>query len=783
VRGYTPPATMTTPFGASTLRKEDHRFITGRGRYVDDLRVPGMLHAAFVRSPHAHARVERVDPAAAWAMPGVAAVFTAGDLPECARSIPASIPAPSSFRDAPQPVFAGPIVRYAGEVVAVVIAESAYLAADAADAVRVEYAPLPGAGTAAAALASGAPRVFDSWPDNVAGTSTAAVGEPGRAFSEAPVVVEARLGLGRVAGAPLEPRGILAVPEGPDGRLTIWAPTQSPYGLRAALAGAFGLREEQVRVVASDAGGGFGIKGHTYPEDIIVPAAARRLGRPVKWIETRREHFLTASPDRGQEHAARLGLSRDGVITAIETTFTRDHGAYLPLGEVIPRNTINHLPGPYRVPAVQAAATNVVTHTVFCGAYRGSGRPEAAFVMERLLDRAARALKLDPADIRRRNLIRPEEMPYRTGLLYRDGTPVSYDPADFPAAFDRLLRAFDYEGWRQRQAEARGGHRPIGIGLAAYVQGTGVGPFEGADVRIDGGGAVHVFIGVSSQGQAHETTMAQIAATELGVDPERVFVVAADTSALPFGNGTGGSRVAANAGPAVARSAREVAVKARRVAAELLECAPEDVVLAGGRAQVAGVPQRGMPLGDLSRAALKSKTLAREGSPGLQACGYFAPESVTFAFGAQACAAEVDVETGAVRLLRYLAAHDCGRAINPMVVEGQLHGGIAQGIGTALTEELVYDRDGQLLTGSFMDYSLPAAADLPPLETLALSYPSTRNDLGIKGVGESGIIAPPAAIVNAIEDALADRGVEISHAPATASRVWEALRAPGPARP
>jgi carbon-monoxide dehydrogenase large subunit len=766
---------MTTPFGAFTRRKEDYRFVTGSGRYVDDLRAPGMLHAAFVRSPHAHARVERIETGDARSMPGVAAVFTLDDLPECRRPIPPSIPGPAGFRDAPQPVFGVPIVRYAGEILALVIADTPYRAADAAESVAVEYSPLPAVGTAEAALMPASPRVFADWPDNVAGLSTASVGEPARALADADVVLEARLALARAAGAPLEPRGLLAVPEGPHARLTIWAPTQSPYGLRAAVAAALGLAEESVRVIAADAGGGFGIKGHTYPEDIAIPVAARRLGRPVKWIETRREHFLTGSPDRGQEHLARLGLTRDGAITGIETSFTRDHGAYLPLGEVIARNTINHLPGPYRVPAVRATATNVVTHTVFCGAYRGSGRPEAAFVMERLLDRAARTLKLDPAEIRRRNLIRPGEMPYLTGLLYRDGTPVQYDAADYPAAFDRLLEAFDYAGWRRRQAEQRESRHPIGVGIAAYVQGTGVGPFEGADVRVDGGGHVRVLIGVSSQGQAHETTMAQIAAAELGVDPEQVAVVAADTAALPFGNGTGGSRVAANSGPAVARSAREVAVRARRVAAELLECAAEDVVLAGGRAHVAGVPGRALALGDLARAAAKSKTLAREGTPGLQACGYFAPESVTFAFGAQCCALEVDLDTGAVRLLRWVAAHDCGRPINPMVIEGQLHGGVAQGIGTGLSEALLFDAEGQLLTASFMDYALPLAADLPPLETLILAYPSARNDLGIKGVGESGIIAPAAAIANAVEDALADRGVELSRVPLTPARVWEAL--------
>jgi len=507
-----------------------------------------------------------------------------------------------------------------------------------------------------------------------------------------------------------------------------------------------------------------------------VAAAARRLGRPVKWAESRREHFLTASPDRGQRHVARMGFTRDGTIAAVTTRFTREHGAYMSSGEVVTRNTINHLPGPYRIPSLEVSASNVVTNAVFGAAYRGSGRPEANFVLERLIDRGARALGMDPAELRRRNMIRADEMPYRTGLVYRDGTPVSYDPADYVGSFDRLLADFGYPEWRRRQGETAGSARPVGVGLAAYVQGTGVGPFESADVRIDSTGTVHVYIGVSSQGQSHETTMAQIAAAELGVDPDRVFVIAADTTLLPYGNGTGGSRVAANAGPSVAHTAREVAGKARVVAAEMLECAPADVVLSAGRAHVAGLPARGVALGDLARAAVRSKTLLREARPGLQACGYFAPETVTFAFGAQACAVEVDVETGRVRILRYLAAHDCGRAINPAVVDGQLHGGLAGGIGTALMEDLVYDADGQLLTGSLMDYAIPAAADLPDFETRTLAFPSTRNDLGIKGVGESAIIAPPAAIANAVEDALASRGADILELPITPSRVWNALR-------
>ena len=767
---------MTTPFGRPQLRKEDQRFITGRGRYVDDLRAPGALHAAFVRSPHAHARVERIDGTAARAMPGVAAVYTRADLPECRRPIPPSVPVPDGFHRPTHQVFADPTVRHVGEVVAVVLATEPYLAADAAEAVVVDYAPEPAVASLAAATVAGAPRVFEDWPGNDAGTSSARVGDPEQALAGADVVVEADLALARVAGAPIEPRGMLVMPEGPDGRFTVWIPTQSPYGLRATLAAALELPEESVRVICTDSGGGFGIKGHAYSEDLILAAAARRLGRPLRWTESRREHFLMGSPDRGQRHHARLGVDREGRIVGVETRFARDHGADMPLGEVITRNTINHLPGPYRVPHLGVVGQNVVTHTLASGAYRGSGRPEAVFVMERLLDRAARRLGLDPAEIRRRNFVRPGDMPYRTGLVYRDGVPVTYDPADYPAAFERLLETFGYEEWRKRSVERRGSARPIGVGLACYVQGTGVGPFEGADVRVDGAGSVTVYNGVSSQGQAHETTMAQVAAAELGVEPDRVTVVAADTSVLPYGMGTGGSRVAANSGPAVARSSREVADKARRVAAEMLECAAQDVVLAGGRVHVVGLPARGLALGEVARAAVRSKTLVREGQPGLQACGFFAPESVTFAFGAQACAVEVDVDTGAVRVLRYVAAHDCGRAINPMVVEGQLHGGIAQGLGTALAEELVHDADGQLLTGSFMDYAIPAAADLPALETIVLSFPSTRNDLGIKGVGESGIIPPPAAIANAVEDALSDRGVEIGAVPLTRARVWQSLR-------
>jgi len=748
--------------------------LTGHGRYVDDLRIDGLLHAAIVRSPHAHARIRAIDTRAALQRPGVVAALAARDLPECAAGVP-PLALSAAMRAYRHPAIADSVARHVGEAVAVVVADDPYRATDGADAVRVTWEAQPAAVTVEGATAAAAPRVFEEWPDNVAGLATSGVGDVARGFAEADVIVEAMLDFPRVAGVPIEPRGVVAHPGTADGLFTVWSSTQVPYAVRGAIARALGLGESRVRVLAPDVGGGFGIKGHAYAEEVLIAAVARRLGRPVKWIETRREHFLTAAPDRDQRHRARLGVRRDGSLTAIETRFTRDHGAYPTLGDVIGLNTINHLAGPYRVPHFAGECVNVVTHKTFMGAYRGAGRPEAAFVLDRLLDRAARQLGVDPADLRRRNLIRKETMPYKPGHRYRDGVAITYDPADYVAAFDRALALVDYERWRAERDRRRGSARPIGVGLSAYLEGTGIGPFEGADVRIDPDGTVFVAVGVASQGQAHETTLAQVCASELGVPFDRVVVLGGDTALIGFGYGTIASRVAANAGPAVARAAREVGRRARIAAGEALECAPGDVVLADGRAHVAGFPDRGIALGALAVRAPRSRALAAQGAPGLHACLFFHPNTVTWAFGAHACVVEIDVETGVVGLLRYAAVHDCGRPINPTVVEGQLHGGIAQGIGTALREEIVHDGEGQLLTGTLMDYGLPAAGDVPALAVESLDHPSMINELGVKGVGESGIISPSAAIANAVEDALADRGVEITRVPLLPHRVWEAL--------
>ena len=746
------------------------------GRYTDDFTLPGMLWMAMVRSPHAHARIVGIDGAEARRLAGVVAVLTRAELPEGAGSVPPLVPAPD-FPRYHHPVLAAERVMHLGEGVAVVVADSAYIAADAVERVVVEYEPLPVAASPETALAAGAPKVHDDWPDNLAGISESQTGDIRSGFAGADVTVEMRLYYPRVAGMPIEPRGVLASYDAATGLLTVWLSTQVPFAVRSGIAGVLGMAEERVRVIAPEVGGGFGIKGHVYPEDILVPAVARRLGRPVKWIETRREHFLAAAADRDQEHRARLGVSTDGTIVALEAEFTRDHGAHPTLGEAITYNTINHLVGPYRVPHYRGVGRNVVTHKTFIGAYRGAGRPEANFVLDRLLDRAARGVGMDPADLRRKNLVRFEEMPWRTGLTYRDGVPIAYDPGDYVKMFDLALERLGYAGWRVEQAKRRGTSRPMGLGVSAYVEGTGIGPFEGANVRVDPTGTVFVDIGVSSQGQAHETTLAQICADALSVPIEQIVIRGGDTQLLGYGMGTIASRVAAVTGPAVSRAAKDTARKAKVVAASLFECAPEDIVLDQGRVMVAGVPSKSLPLAAVAKAAIRSRSLADAGGPGLNACAFHYPGTVAWAFGVHAVALEVDVETCALTLLKYVAAHDCGRPINPMIVEGQIHGGLAQGIGAALGEELIYDEAGQLLTGTFMDYPMPRAEDMPPLEIDHLDFPSPINELGIKGVGESGVVSPAAVIANAVEDALWDRGVRVTRVPLTSARIFELLRA------
>jgi carbon-monoxide dehydrogenase large subunit len=769
-----------SPIGASPRRKEDAPLLQGRGRYLDDLRRPGIAHLGVVRSLHAHARLRGVDAAEARAIPNVL-VFAAADLPEVARGIPAPYGGTPSTRPYVQQILASQVVRYVGEPVAVVVADDPYRLSDAMDAVAVDYDPLPPVMTPDAAV-KGESRVHEGWPDNAAVVARGSIGDAERAIGSGDVIIEERLRHPRLTAVPIEPRGVLAYRDGESGPLVVWSSTQNPYLVRDIVSVVLGLPAEEVRVLAPDVGGGFGPKGNVYHEELLVPAVALRLGRPVKWVEGRREHFLATGHDREQVHAARIAFRRDGTIVAIDDAFQADVGAYPLEGTGLTLNTVNHMPGPYRVPHYRSVGTSYVTNKTQNAAYRGAGRPEAVFVMERLLDIGARRLGLDPIELRRRNLVKPGEMPYRSGITYKDGVTVAYDPGDFPAALDRALELLHYPELRARQAAQAHASRRLGLGVACYVQGSGIGPYEGAQVRVDPSGQVFVTIGVAAQGQGHQTTLAQICAAELGVALEDVHIIAGDTQLFPIGMGTGGSRVAANAGPAVARTTREVKVRAQLVAAELLECAPGDVRIEAGRVFVAGVPGRAVTLGRVAHAALRSKALRKTGEPGLQRCSYFYPDTVTWAFGTQAAAVEVDLETCDIRLLAYAVVHDSGHAINPAIVDGQLQGGAAQGIGAGLWEELVYDAAGQLVTGSLMDYGMPKADQLPMLPVARLDHPSVVNELGIKGVGESGAIPGAAAIANAVEDAVADLGVTIREVPVTPARLFQLIEEAKPGR-
>ena len=768
---------MTSPqdlIGASPRRKEDRWLLTGAGRYVDDLTRPGMLHMIVVRSRHAHARIVKIALEAARALPGIAAVWTALDLPEMKNAMPAAYGGSYKGRAFQVPVLAHERVRYVGEGVVVVLAENVYAAADAAQAVEIEYDPLPVASDTEAAVTAEPP--IHEWPDNTTLPVGGQYGDVAPVWGQCDLVVNERMRHPRIAGAALETRGAFAYRDADTGTLTVWSSTQNPYSLRDSLTAVLDLPAEQIRVMVPDVGGGFGPKGSIYPEEMLVAAAALKTGRPVKWTSGRAEDLMTSGHDRDQVHRARLGFRKDGTILAVEDSFLADVGAYPIEGEGLTLNTVNHFCAPYRVANFRSAGQSVVTNKTLNGAYRGAGRPEANFVMERLMDLGARRLGIDPAELRRRNLVRPADMPYRPGLIYKDGTPIAYDPADFPASFDRALSLVRYDEWRARQKAQKQRPRRLGVGVSCYAQGSGLGPYEGATVRVDPSGKVYVFIGVTAQGQGHATTLAQIAASELGANFDDVIVRTGDTTQFPFGMGTGGSRVMANSGPAVAQTAREVKQKAQAVAAELLEAAPADIRIERGLAFVAGVPSKSITLARLSLAAIKSKALKPLGEPGLNACTYFYPGTVTWAFGTQAAVVEVDTESCQARLLAYAVVHDPGRTVNPIIVEGQLQGGAVQGLAAGLLEELVYDETGQLLSGSFMDYAIPKCDDVPSIDVALTEHRSIINPLGVKGVGESGAIPGAAAIVNAIEDALVDFDVVLREGPATPRRIWQAMQ-------
>jgi carbon-monoxide dehydrogenase large subunit len=773
VAGYT---------GQRLRRREDPRLLRGEGRYVADVEPPGTLHAAIVRSAHAHAWIRSIDTAAARTVAGVAAVVTAADLGEANRPLPNRFPHPA-LRYYPQYPLARAKAHYAGEPLAVVVAESRYLAEDAAELVAVEYEPLPAVVGLERALQPRAPLVHDDQgaPDNLAGRFTQQFGDVEAAFARAHLVVRQQFTIGKCAGIPIECRGLVAAAS-PLGALTVWDATQTPHMIRDILAELLGKEPHDIRIIPPDVGGAFGVKEPFYPESFLIPYLALQLGRPVKWIEDRRENLLAAIQERGQVHEAALAVDRDGRLLGVQDRFVADTGAYCPWGIVVPIISSSIIPGPYKLPAYRCEVDVAYTNTCPLAPYRGAGRPQAVFVMERLLDEAARALEMDPATLRRRNLIQPDEFPYAVGLIGRDGTPLVYDSGNYPGCLEKLLELIDYPAFVQEQAAARAQGRYLGLGLAFAVENNGLGPHEGARIRVDPSGRVLIATGACSQGQGHLTTLAQLAADVLAVDPEQVTVVAGDTDGIPYGTGTFASRTAVTAGNAVVIAARQVKEQALRLAGHLLEANPEDLELVEGAVRVRGAAQdRKLTLAELAEFAAARYPGRSFPSPlavGLEATHYFAPPAVTYSNGGHAAVVAVDPSTGGVTILRYAMVHDCGNVINPLVLEGQLLGGFAAGVGNALYEEVVYGADGQLLTGSFLDYLIPTSDKVPAVRLAHLCTPSPHNPLGLKGAGENAIIAVPACINNAVANAL---GIAVNQTPLTPAKLRALLeQAPPP---
>ncbi|MBI2204185.1 MAG: xanthine dehydrogenase family protein [Candidatus Rokubacteria bacterium] len=770
-------------FGASVKRREDPRFLRGEARYVDDVTLPGLVHAAFLRSPHAHARITAIRTDAAARMRGVVRVFTFRELERWMKPLPLFGAVPPGLgarvamdvRQAQQFALTRDRARYVGEIVAMVVADTRAAAEDAAERIEVEWEPLPPVVDMRAGADPAAPLVHDDWGTNVAVAFTHGIGDADAAIRGADVVMRETFHIQRYVGMPLEGRGVVASWDRRDGSLTTWNSTQVSHFVQQGLAVALDLPLHRIRVIAPDLGGGFGTKASGYPEDALVPIAAVALNRPVKWIEDRREHMMGSAHARHQAHEIELAAMRDGTIVGLRDRIWLDLGAYNVWGVVLPYNTVAHLIGPHRIRNMHVDVKAVVTHKTPNAPYRGAGRPETVFAMDRAVDCLARQLGMDPADLRRRNYIRADELPYDFGMPYRDGNPLVYDTGDFPAALEAALEAAGYAEFRREQGtlRARGVYR--GIGISGYVEGTAIGPYEGATVKLDLSGRVLVATGAVNSGQGHETSFAQVAADALGVPIEWITVIGGDTAAIPFGTGTYASRSAVTAGSSIVDAAAQVKDKLVRAAATLLEAAPADVVIEDGQVSVRGAPASAVPLSRVIQASIPTFAKPGVASPDFEASAYHHVPTVTYASAVHIAEVEVDVGTGHVKLQRYVVAHDCGRVINPIIVEGQVHGGVAQGVGGALFEEMVYDEQGQLLTGTFMDYLVPTSAELPPIETVHLEYPSPRNPLGVKGLGEGGAISPPAAIANAVEDALAPFGVRVTATPLHPSRVLELI--------
>ena len=766
-----------TLFGKRQARAEDAALLAGRGRFIDDIRYPGMLHVAIVRSGAARAAVS-VDAREARRLKGVVAVIAADDLPVNARVLPDGHPNPALPDPAEPPVLARGEVRYVGEPIAAVLAETPYIAEDGARRVDVNYDTRPAIVDLERAAKTDSPAVHRDRDTNIAARIKLETGNPDRAFAAARHVVRERLSIQRGAGQALETRGVVALWDGIREKMVVWNVSQVPYVHRQLIARALDLEESAVQILNGDVGGGFGYKGLTYVEDILVPALARMLDRPVKWIEDRSEHLTAAYHERTQIHELEMALDDEGTILGMRGRFLHDTGAYVPWGPVVPLLTAVNIPGPYKVPNFAVECDIVYTNTVPVAPVRGAGRPQACFVMERLLDGAARKIGIDPAALRRRNLIPPEDYPYSLGFVSRDGTSRTYDSGNVPALLDRALEIIDYDATRREQADARRKDRHIGIGIACCVEDTGLGPFEEVGLSLELDGSLTIRMGTPSQGQGQKTAFAQIAADAFDLPFDRVRVVAGNTDEVRHSIGTFASRAGVVTGSAVHRAAHQLRERALAFAATLMQAPVDGLVLSDGAIAVAQEPSRRVALAEIVRVSLGesgSPLALREFGPGMSAVGSFSPATNTFATGCHAAVVEVDTATGKVAIRRYAAVEDFGNLINPMIADGQVLGGLALGIGNSFFENVQYDEDGQILTRTLMDYLVTTSSEMPRADIDYIATPSPLNPLGLKGAGQGGTIPVPAAIAGAVEDALQPLPVRLRHAPFSESDLIEMI--------
>ncbi|MFN8493929.1 MAG: xanthine dehydrogenase family protein molybdopterin-binding subunit [Caldilineaceae bacterium] len=772
---------MTTRyFGQPIKRNEDPRLLTGQALFTDDVHLPNLLHVAFLRSVYAHARIRSIDVSAALDIPGVVAIYTADDLGDYWKPGPLLVPPPPVkdlvFNQRTQVPLAKDKVRHVGEPIVAVVAESRYIAEDAAQQIFVDCEPLDVVVEIDQALAPHAPLIHEDLSQNLNAHVIQHKGNYAAIRDQAEVLIKRRFVYDRGTAAAMENRGIVASWDAKSEQLTMWDTTQAPIPIRNGIATMLGLSERQVRVIAPFIGGGFGPKIMMfYPEEVLLPWISMRLNRPVKWIEDRSENFYATTQERGQIHEAEMALTRDGRVLGIHDVFLHDAGAYAPYGLTVALNSQCTLLGQYDVPNYYTEFKAVFTNKPIVTPYRGAGRQHGVFVMERLLDLAAKELGIDRAEIRRRNLIPPDKFPYNNEIIYQDFAPLVYDSGNYAPALDKALELIDYTNFIQNeQPRLRAEGKHVGLGLVTYVEGTGIGPYEGAKVTVETSGRVSVASGIGTQGQGHYTVFAQVVAEQLGVNVENVRLVTGDTSEFYWGAGTFASRGAVVAGNAIHAASVKVRKKILAKASEQLEVAEDDLELVDGTVRVKGSPNTAIKLGDLAARSNPLRGAVKPGAePGLEATDYFGPERGATASGVHAMIVEVNPETMQVEIKKYVVVHDCGVVINPMILEGQIQGGVAQGIGNAFYEQLVFDENGQLLNASFMDYLLPTADTVPAVITDHVETPSPLNPLGIKGAGEAGAIPVGPLFAQAMEDALDVPGLELNEIPLSPNRLWE----------